>query len=869
MPIEYDIVPRAEGWNYTFDERMDLWKRRQNEQIRARIEVEALKAPEERFKPPERYNPLSLDLLSTGEYALAAGIQKIAHPEMSIQESIAQKKTGYDYQKEYFEKTGKDPFGLFTPQPYDEPGKEPLLGRELAGRLAFSIQDPFMFLSSIRTGATVFVNGKKAQLTEQGAEFLQAMFKNVPVKEWEKTRYLFSNMLRADPQMYSRFIQKEGMRIWTNFEVIPKQFLPWRWIVPAGKKVGDVGKGGWDVVASAFTRQYGKLLSKIPKTAPLPPPPTFNQMRAANLLDLKNAKKAAEQQVALLLEEAKKQTGRYFNPKVIMTEYAENPNIRNMFPELKPIFDKWEKVRQQMVAIEKSEGILHSERFDYVRHFITWTAKTAKGIKGEAVDAPFDIKRKMEGTISQINTQSLKEKGYKLFNDNFFFATLKRMEEHEQAVASVKLIRSAGQQFGKTAKEVAGDKNYIESSLPQLKGVWLPRSVENALKADKNIGQVLGMMGQRTKYETAKEIITLPLRKGYDFQRWTLHTWEKLQTRGFPAFYALNYYGGKFMSWLGGSADIADDAKAITAMYGRTPANKVIVIDGLTGKEYTKEMINKLADEYKLVRVDPMGVESGKLERHMGITSKAGWMMEEELRLSLFINRLGRGDKPKDAYAYVLKYQFDYTSELQGAEKVMADWIPFFRWQKNAIPFFTQMTFEAYGKMGAFGKLAAASWYSPQAEVLKPYLPDYAKNRINVLMGGDRNDVLSLNLPISTVPDALKKLSSPGNATQFFGPGVQIPYQEWTGKNSFTGKNITDPYMFPIEFFFSRHISTAKKILNPDIPFWEKATELGTGINVIQMNDQMAFSGILDQTSDRLVTNAIYRLNGKYRACGV
>jgi len=33
-------------------------------------------------------------------------------------------------------------------------------------------------------------------------------------------------------------------------------------------------------------------------------------------------------------------------------------------------------------------------------------------------------------------------------------------------------------------------------------------------------------------------------------------------------------------------------------------------------------------------------------------------------------------------------------------------------------------------------------------------------------------------------------------------------------------------------------------------------------------DDQMYYSGILDQTSDRMVTNAIHRLRGRYRGCG-
>ena len=876
MPIEYELVPRTEGWNLEFGspESLALWKKQKNDEINALIPKEYAKDPQDRFRPPDEYNPLSLDVLSTGEYGFASLIKKIAYPETSLQESFTGKLTQYDLAKEEWIKTGKDPFGLFTPRPYDEPGKEPLISREVSGRFIFSLLDPAMYTSAIRTGVNVMVNGRNVQLTDQGTRILRSMYKGVDPKLWPKVQWLFSNMLKTDPKLYSTSVAKTGLRIaWTNIEVIPRQYLPWTWVGPTAKKIVDVGRNSWDVVATALTRQFAPILAKIPKKVPLPPPPSFNQMRASNLLDLKYAKKAAEDRLQLLIDEAKKQTGNFYNPRVIMTEYAENPNIRDTFPELKPIYDKWEAIRIQMAAIEKAEGLLHAERFGYVRHYLTWVAKKKKGAKDtqpETGKALFDITRKVEGSISQINTQSLKKDGYKLFNDDFFFATLKRMQEHEQSLASVKLIKSAGQQYGKAAKEVAGNKNYVQSSFPQLNGVYLPKEIEQALIADKNVAQVAALMGMKTKYQTAKEVAILPFRKAYEFQAWTLHTWEKLQTRYFPAFYAVNFYGGKFMAWLGGSADLADDAAAIAKIRGRVAKDKVLVTDSITGKEYTKEMIDALADEYKLTRTNMLGVQSGK-EESKGITGgivKAGWMMEEELRLAMFINRLRKGDKPADAYAYVIKYQFDYTSEVKGMDKIIGDFIPFWTWQKNAIPFFAQMTFEAYGKMGIFGKLAASTWTSPEAEVTEPYIPDWARIRPNFYLGGDKNEMASINLPMAQWAESIRRLNGLSNATQVLGPVPQIANKWITGIDPYTGKNITSSDAV-INTMLGRWMQTTKKAFNPDIPFWEKLTEIGTGTQIIQLNEQMAYSGILNRTGNRMVTNALHRLNGRYRGCGV
>lgn len=885
VPMPAEFVPRAEGWNYSFGspERLALWKSQQNAEVNAAIEIERQKPPEERFRPPERYNPLSLDLLSTGEYASGAFYKKLSG-RGGFREGFLEKTEPSDVfipeQEKFLQKLGTaEDINPFTGKPFVRSAETEAFLRHQAqanietvespvGRFIFNTaQDPFMYVSGVRTGVTVYINGKNARLTEEGAKVLSGMLQSAPLKEADKVRYLFSNMLKKDPYMYSQFVQKEGLRIaWTNLELVPRKYLPWTWVAPAGKRAIEIGKGGWDTVASAFGRQYANLLAKIPKNAPLPPPPSFNEMRYASQAELKAARQAVYRQVDELVEHAQKQMKGYANPRFILTEYAENPAIRAMFPELDIINKRWDKLRKQMAAIEKAEGVLHSERVDYLRHYLTSAAKNAKGIVGEKVKAPFDIRRSIEGRISEINSDSIKKNGYKLFNDDFFFLVRKRMEEHEEVMNAIKLVNSAGQQFGKSAKEVAGNSDYVPSSFPQLKGIFLPKAIEEALKSDRYVKQVRELMRVRTKYDVARDVVMYPLRKTYDFQRWTLHAWEKLQTRYFPAFYAVNYYGGKFMAWLGGSADLADDAAAIARMKKSTDPSKVLITSELDPRiKYTKERLDELVLKYNFARVDPMGVETGK--RDIGWVARRGWEMEEELRTAMFFNRLRKGDTPDDAYAYVIKYQFDYTSELQGAEKILSDWIPFYRWQKNAIPFFTAMTFESYGKMRAFGALAAGTWYSPQAEVIKPYMPEWMKTRVNIFMGGDSNNVVSVNLPISTVPDAINKLSSPGNATQFLGPIPQIAYQEYTGKETFTGQNITSPEMFPVKFMLNRHIQTMEKITSGK-PWWEITTELTTGVSINQANDWLAYSGLLERNSETLVHNAIRRLNGRYHGCG-
>jgi hypothetical protein len=134
-------------------------------------------------------------------------------------------------------------------------------------------------------------------------------------------------------------------------------------------------------------------------------------------------------------------------------------------------------------------------------------------------------------------------------------------------------------------------------------------------------------------------------------------------------------------------------------------------------------------------------------------------------------------------------------------------------------------------------------------------------------MGGNRNDIASVNLPIGTVPDTLRKLDSVGNATQLFGPAVQIPYQLYTGNETFTGQPITDPIKFIPKVFLNRHISTMNKITNR-APAWEVGMEAILGVNIMQGSDLMYYAGAFDNSSNRMASETLRRMGGRYHACG-
>jgi len=258
-------------------------------------------------------------------------------------------------------------------------------------------------------------------------------------------------------------------------------------------------------------------------------------------------------------------------------------------------------------------------------------------------------------------------------------------------------------------------------------------------------------------------------------------------------------------------------------------------------------------------------VESAQMEEKL---TQLGRLEEVNIRMSMLISRLKEGDMPADALKYVNKYQFDYTKELGNFEQFMASVIPFWRWQSNIIPLMAQMMVEQPGKIAAWTKLMQLTWQSPEAQVALPFMPAWASAKYLYYIGGNRSEVMSIQTPIESATTALTRLNSPLNMTQFLAPQLQAPIELARGRETWSGKNITDIPSYLANRFFSRHIQFWQKATDPNIPWWEKTAELGLGVNIYQATDWIAYSNLLKQNSERTINNTIRRLGGTYHGCG-
>ncbi len=871
-PISSEFVPRALGWNFTFEQRLELYKLQQEEEARKwQLEQANLSVPD-RAKQQEEFKWLSLEGLVAGQYLSGSVISEAKESLKSgewkfskkgITERVSERISPSDIL--YPEETPKTEFATkWERYTYEEEQKRLPLKRFVAN----VVFDPVTWVTSGSGSAVSFIssNGKKIYLNAEGvtalskSNFISKVTNSLGEIKYfvnPESRHAFSQLLR-DPVLAKQYITKEGLKF-IGKEILPKQYLPWNYISPGFSVISKGVQSGLNPVTSAIQRVYRNTFNK-----PIPmPSPEYTALKIGYEANLAGAKKAIQQNIDALADEAQKSLGKYANARKILAEYIENPNIRQYFPELAGIAERFEQLHQQRAAIEKAHGILTSTRYNYIRHYLTVQAKTLLGKFGKSklneMQAPFAVQRNIEGTIQAINKKYIEEHGVKLFNDDAFFLLQKRLYESETALQTIGFLTKIKTQFGKTAKEASQMKNYVKSSIPQLRDTYLPKEIEQALKNDKEVAFLLDAMGKKTKKEIAYQMATMPLKGAYTVNKAVTGIFQRLVTRYFPGFYVLNLYGGKFMAYVFGET-VGMEKETIDIMRG-----KKIIITSKNGMKYTSDDIQKIVKEAGINKQLPQGIEANQIEEWF---SKFGRLEEEQMRTQMLLNRLKDGDLPAEAVAYVNKYQFDYTKQLNQYEEFMSHIVPFWRWQSNIMPLMASLMVTQPGKLSTWTKLMQLTWQSPEAQVAAPFAPAWASGKFLYYLGGNRSEVLNVQTPIeslTTVPNRLQGW----NATTFLAPLPKIAIEEYRGVETFTGKNITDqPTYLARSLGFARMMDFWAKLQNPNIPWWEKTIELGVGAQIYQATDWIAYSGVLQQNSEKVVNNTIHRLGGSWHGCG-
>ncbi len=480
-----------------------------------------------------------------------------------------------------------------------------------------------------------------------------------------------------------------------------------------------------------------------------------------------------------------------------------------------------ENIRGQhkdFATIEKEKGILDTELPDYVRHYLTpegrdFLNKTGMNITAELnkplrVKNPFSKTRQLDGTIEGINKYFQGRYNVQLFEPDAFKAFAARKAEHIKAVNTYDFITDVGKQFGKQAEAVTKEiKNpitgklsiketvkpvfengikYVESSVPQLKGTLLPEQI---------VKHVDDTYKTLTSEEATKKFIGL-----YDK---VLGFWKGSVTGWFPSFHTRNTMGGIFNNWIAGVKSPARYLQADQIARGVEGS-----ITTKIGTKYTYGQIRELATKLgaigqpgylDVMRQVEKDIGKGPVSKLMDLPKNAMEIVENRLRLPLFVDRLIKGDAPEQAAKQVFQFHFDYAPEaLTGFEQnVMKRLLPFYRWTRGNIPLQLEQMVKQPGKYGAIGKfIGNISSDKQKAKEEFPSLPPYMREGLPIRLGeknGIAQYLYGLGLPVEDV-NRLYKESPQRTLASFVGelsPLLKYPIEVGTGQNLFTGEPIS------------------------------------------------------------------------------
>lgn len=473
---------------------------------------------------------------------------------------------------------------------------------------------------------------------------------------------------------------------------------------------------------------------------------------------------------------------------------------------------------KRFASLEKERGLLDTELPDYLRHYLTPEGRefiqknpdvAQELLQKTRVSTPFAKERNLDDTIVNINSYFRKTHGVKLFEQDAFKAFGARKAEHIKAVNTYDFLTDVGKQFGKQAEMVTKEfkhpisgqmvkketakpifdngMRYIESTVPQLKGVLLP---EQIVKHVEETYKVL------TSDEATKGFLKI-----YDK---ALGFWKGSVTGWFPAFHVRNSIGGVFNNFIAGVKNPARYLQGDQIARGAKGS-----ITTTLGTKYTYQKIKELAERLGVVgqpgyldvmREVEKDVGKGAVGKLMDLPKNAMEITENRLRLPLFVDRLIKGDAPEQAAKEVIKFHFDYAPEALAPfeQNIMKRLLPFYRWTRGNIPLQLEQMVKQPGKYAALGKFVDNLQVDKEkAKEEFQYLPPYMREGLPVRLGeknGFSQYLYGLGLPVEDI-NRLYKGSPQRTLASMVGelsPILKYPIEAATGQNLFTGEPIKE-----------------------------------------------------------------------------
>lgn len=346
-----------------------------------------------------------------------------------------------------------------------------------------------------------------------------------------------------------------------------------------------------------------------------------------------------------------------------------------------------------------------------------------------------------------------------------------------------------------------------------------------------------------------------------------LNVWKTSVTSPFPSFHARNFMSNQYLMYLGGfknpkllgtsfkiqrygkqlrkggkavdkSIKLGDDTWKLSELYELAVKNDVLG-SGFSGRDF----LNKVRINPKLKEFGsrPLGATGEFLDSGVASTRKFGTAVENNARVSLFIDQLAKGKPTNEAAIHVKKFLFDYGELTEIERKVLKRAIPFYTFMRKNVPLqFEQMMTQPGKYTGVFHAKGATEGLSEGRN--EEYLPDYLRNEeMTVRLPGQ--NYLRPDLPFQD----LASIFSLDRHISSSSPLFKSLYEFVANKDLFTGKALADKNLpagiqgrerlFQLAKNQIRLTSQWKKATNEEQEGWRRAMSIVLGISITKFDE--------------------------------
>jgi len=647
---------------------------------------------------------------------------------------------------------------------------------------------------------------------------------------------LMTSMMKT-PKGIEKYAEKASIK-WMGQKVFPGEA-----IAAVSRKTG-LSKLGGAVRKSKFGTWFGTAF--IPKFKPS----DISPAQFAKLENVYDIYKTAERKGILNIQSEIMEMSKLLTKnerKLISNALRKSKkpgDLAKFLPEKKPVLKKVERPYEEAAKVAgitpermaftkaiKEKDLVGVAGYLRSRMDVFWKEEHKRGLidSFQAGYVP-GLYKKTQGMFTRFSRprifatpEEAAAQGYKLINEGDIASlyAIRGISSSRQVAAKdfYERLKNFGEHLGGkgeagiSAATIAG-KTTVKH--PYLSGYWF----------DKAVARQIDEFGSHFTDEATKGFLSV-----YDR---VLGFWKGSVTAPFPSFHARNLFSNTWLAWLSGvqpamlpvrmaqAKKVQKVARAMKtgnveaiAKYGKEKignytiadiANKANMTDVISGGFMGREIAGTAVDTALDLAKAPKGLKAAVHPIRTG--RKVGTFVENNSRLSVFIDRLNKGDDIIDAAMHTKKYLFDYGELTLWEQKYMKRLIPFYTWLRKNIPLELESLVKQPAKFATIGK--AGGEIEAMSEDEAPdskYLPEFLKDQFSIRIpnkGGDWKYI---------APDlAFQDLASFTNLEGYISaisPIIKAPFELAANYDFFRKRQLADPSLPPSIY----NLEKAKKIV--------------------------------------------------------